>query len=160
MLKFAGVSNSVERFLGLDDAGREVTLLAVKDVDGCSFMKINDAVEIDHDHAEDYAPWKYLFDANREPAYFDGRGEDASLYEIPSGLSSLSGKGCMVIMEPKNGSEVGHVLRRSVWVAMDFFRPKAVVDAAANLAEGSGYGYGERCTCCSEQDNTDRDSSD
>ena len=79
-----GVSNSVEQFLGLVDAVRAVTALAVKDVDECTFMKIDDAVEIDHDqwHAEDYAPWKYLFDANREPEYFDGRGEDASLYEI------------------------------------------------------------------------------
>ena len=105
--------------------------------------------------AEDYAPWKYLFDANREPEYIDGRGEDASLYEIPFGLSSLFGKGCVVIMEPKNGSGVGHVLRRSVWVAMDSFRPKAVIDAAANLADGSDYGYGEGCSCCSKQDSTD-----
>ena len=85
------VSNSVERFLGLVDAGRAVTVLAVKDVDGCTFMKIDVAVEIDHDHAEDYAPWTYLFNASRELEYFDGRGEDASLYEISSQVCLVKG---------------------------------------------------------------------
>jgi len=157
-----GASISVEPFLGLVDAGRAVTVLEVKKLnDGCVMLKIDDAVEMDHDHAEDYVPSKYLFDANREPEYFDDRGEDASLYEIPSGLSSLSGTGCVVIMELKNGCRVEHVLRRSVWVAVDSFRPKAVIDAAANLADGSDYGYGEGCSCCSEQDSTDHsDSSD
>ena len=80
------VSIPVDLFLGLVDAGRAMTVLEVKKMnDGCVILKIDDAVEMEHDHAEDYVPSTYLFDANREPDYFDERGEDASLYEIPSG---------------------------------------------------------------------------
>ena len=67
----------------------------------------------------------------------------------------------VVIMELKNGCRVEHVLRCSVWIAVDFFRPKAVTDAATDLADGSDYAYGEGCSCYSEQDSSDHsDSSD